>query len=40
MQPNEGIQPNDEVTYFIHSDRLGTPHAVTDESRRVVWRAE
>lgn len=26
--------------YWIHTDHLGTPYAVTDETRRVLWRAE
>lgn len=27
-------------TYWIHTDHLGAPIAVTDEGRRVIWRSE
>ncbi|HEY6642172.1 phospholipase effector Tle1 domain-containing protein [Povalibacter sp.] len=27
-------------TYWIHTDHLGTPHTVTDATRRIVWNAE
>ncbi|PCI77891.1 MAG: hypothetical protein COB20_07050, partial [SAR86 cluster bacterium] len=28
-----------EVTYFVHSDHLGTPQKITDDSQVVVWGA-
>ena len=28
-----------ETTYFVHSDRLGTPQVVTDGSKTVQWKA-
>ncbi|MEX0902526.1 MAG: RHS repeat-associated core domain-containing protein [Pseudohongiellaceae bacterium] len=27
----------DEATYFVHNDHLGTPQKITDASRNVVW---